>query len=112
MFNQFVFSVCVLAAHSLEAACARSEVCRRLTVFSLEGTTGVLERKTLDLAAHFRHRENWQKRLLTADRGVQDEVSAVDAPSFYFDGKTCIAVLRELEAVYSQIPQPTPQENN
>ena len=55
------------------------------------------DNKTLDLAAHFRHGENWRKRLLTADGGVQEAVAAVDAPSLFAE-KTCTAVLLELHA--------------
>ena len=81
----------------MKAASPRAEVCRRLTAFSIEGTTRGVQRKTLDLAAHFRHAENWRKRLLTAGGGVQDEVAAVDAASLFAE-KTCTAVLLELHA--------------
>ena len=86
-------------------------MCRRLTAFSIEGTATGVQRKTLDLAAHFRHGENWRKRLLTADGGVQEEVAAVDAPSLFAE-KTCVAVLLELHATYSQLTQPATKEYN
>ena len=70
-----------------------------------------MQRKTLDLAAHFRHAENFRKRLLTADGGVQEELFAVDAASLFAE-KMCTAVLLELHATYTQFTLTTTREHS